>query len=90
MSWAKETKLRLQIFGVFLLPIGIVALVIVGPQALRQWASRTWPEIAGQVQDVSFENSVDEKSREARYIGRVAYSYTVAVDRIRHWVDNNV
>ena len=77
MSWAQQTKWRLQAAGVFLLPAGIIALVMSVPHALHQFESRNWPSVAGDVESVVVEESFDAKNRESLYTGRVTFKYTV-------------
>jgi hypothetical protein len=77
MSWAEETKLRLQVFALGMLLVCPVGLYWLVPDLLRQLASNQWPQTEGQVKELIAKPWWDEKAKINKYYGRVVYSYTV-------------
>jgi hypothetical protein len=76
MSWAAETKLRLQFFAIFLTVLCPALLVWQAAETRRQIASLSWPSVTGEVQGVRAKPWVDQDGH-TKYYGRVVYHYLV-------------
>jgi hypothetical protein len=77
MSWASDTKLRLQIFALGMAFLCPGFLIWLAPETMRQIASNRWPHVKGEVQQLVPEQSFDSESKRRLFFGRVQYTYVV-------------
>ncbi|HEY7422788.1 MAG TPA: DUF3592 domain-containing protein [Gemmataceae bacterium] len=76
MSWAEDTKLRLQLFAIVLTFMCPVFLILQISETKRQIASTSWPSVTGEVQGIDAKTWLD-KDNNTKYYGRVTYRYLV-------------
>ncbi len=80
MSWASDTKFRLQIFCIFLTFLCPTFLVWQAADLRRQVASRSWPSVEGEVQGINVKTWFDDRN-DVKYYGRVGYTYSVGGEK---------
>lgn len=77
MSWAQDTKLRLQI-GALIGMFGCPGFLIwMAGETKRQVASMRWPTVEGEVTGVTVKDSWSKDGKRTTYFGRAIYRYTV-------------
>lgn len=76
MSWAADTKLRCQVVAILWTFIGPGLLIWQAAETKRQFESRSWPSVPGEVHGTDAKTWLNDR-KEVRYYGRVRYSYVV-------------
>lgn len=76
MSWARETKLRLQFVAIFAAILCPAFLIWQASETRRQIASASWPSVRGEVEAISAKPWLD-RDNNTKYYGRVTYRYVV-------------
>jgi Protein of unknown function (DUF3592) len=76
MSWASDTKVRLQVFAIGLGLVCPGLLIWQAPDLSRQIASTSWPHVPGAIQGVTAKTWLD-KDNSTKYYGRAVYRYAV-------------
>ena len=77
MSWAQNTKIRLQLVAVVMSIACPLGLVWMFGSITRQYASSNWPTAEGVVQGTVVKTWFNAKEGVNKYFARVNYHYTV-------------
>jgi hypothetical protein len=72
VSWAEDTKLRLQVFAISLVVICPGFLIWQIAETKTQIASRNWPSTPGEVREIVAKPWLDSKGN-TKYYGRAVY-----------------
>ena len=76
MSWASDTKVRLQFAAIGLTVMCPSFLIWMAGETRRQIASTSWPSVPGEVSRIFAKPWLD-RDNNTKYYGRVAYRYSV-------------
>src|ERR1700687_1901662 len=76
MSWAQDTKLRLQIFAIGMTLVWPGLLIWQATVTWKQITSTRWPSVTGEVRETVVKIAADKKG-DPLFYGRVSYRYTV-------------
>ena len=76
MSWAQNTKFRLQVTCIALAVMCPVGLILMAGSLRRQHASSSWPTVEGVVLNTVIKPWTDSDG-DPTYFGRAEYSYAV-------------
>lgn len=77
MSWASDTKFRLQVFAIGLTILCPIGLIWQAAETRRQIASGSWPSVPGVVQETTAKAWLDSDRKRTLFYGRAVYRYAV-------------
>lgn len=77
MSWAEDTKFRLQIAALGLTVMCPIFLIMDAGVNRQRLASRHWPSTPGEIRNVIAKSWFDSDSRKMKFYARAVYNYRV-------------